>query len=126
MFACGVGITPLRALLEELRYPRGAATLIYRIRSNSEIIFRREIEELSRLRGVRVVYLPGPRADRPSWLPHGAAHLSDVVALHGLVPDLASHDVYICGPDPWMDLVHAAVDGVGVPAEQVHSERFTW
>jgi NAD(P)H-flavin reductase len=30
MFACGIGITPLRALLEELAYEPGDAVLVYR------------------------------------------------------------------------------------------------
>ena len=31
---------------------------------------------------------------------------------------------FICGPDPMMDAVEAALVELGVPAERVHTERF--
>ena len=41
-----------------------------------------------------------------------------------LVPDLADHDVYICGGDRWMDLVRTAALAGGVPERNIHLERF--
>jgi ferredoxin-NADP reductase len=48
------------------------------------------------------------------------------VALEELVPRIATQDVFICGPDPWMDAVRRAALEAGVPAGQVHLERFDW
>ncbi len=126
LIGCGIGITPLRALLEELPFPPGAATLVYRVRSESEVVFRREIESLAAARGIRVVYVPGPRAACPSWLPRTVGHLDDAAALRHLVPDIARHDVYICGPDDWMTATRAAALDAGVPSRRVHLERFAW
>ena len=127
LIGCGVGITPLRALLEELRYRPGEATLLYRARSEAELLFRRELEMLAERRGARVVYLLGPRVpDRSSWLPAPQAHRSDDEALRRLVPDIEEHDVYVCGPDAWTDAVLEAARWAHVPAEQIHTERFTW
>ena len=126
LLGCGVGITPLRALLEELPYPHGAATLVYRVRSDADIVFRAELEAIAAARGVRVVYVPGRRADRASWLPATAAHLSDAAALRAIVPDIATNDVYLCGPNAWMDAATAAATAAGVPARHLHSERFSW
>ena len=39
---------------------------------------------------------------------------------------VAGHDVFICGPDPWMDSAERAVRGAGVPAANIHTERFSW
>jgi predicted ferric reductase len=126
LLGCGVGITPLRALLEELPYPYGAATLVYRIRSDADIVFKAELEAIAAKRGVRVVYVPGPRAGTDSWLPRTAAHLSDAAALRSIVPNLAANDLYLCGPDDWMSAVQAAAVAVGVPKRHIHSERFCW
>jgi predicted ferric reductase len=124
MIASGVGITPLRALLEELPYAPGDATLLYRARHDADLLFRAELEHLAASRGVRVLYLLGPRGRPRSWLPAGWPH--DSTALRHIVPDIAHHDVYICGPQPWMDAVQHAARQARVPDERIHLERFTW
>jgi predicted ferric reductase len=127
LLASGIGITPLRALLEELPYAPGEATLIYRARETRDVTFKREIDALAQRRGARVFYVLGRRIrNRDSWLPENAAHLPDAAALLELVPDVAEHDVYICGADAWMDAAAAAALAADVPAENVHMERFTW
>ena len=127
LLASGIGITPLRALLEELPYAPGEATLIYRARETRDVTFKREIDALAQRRGARVFYVLGRRVrNRASWLPENAEHLSDAAALLELVPDIAEHDVYLCGADAWMDAAQAAAVAAGVPAENVHAERFTW
>ncbi len=121
MIACGVGITPLRALLEEQRYAPGDAVLLYRARSVDDLAFRGELDQLARARGIRLAYLVGPRAGAESWLP-----VTYPGGLRDLVPDVAGHDVYICGPDSWMASAAAAAHAAGVPEEHIHLERFTW
>jgi ferredoxin-NADP reductase len=121
MIACGVGITPLRALLEEQPYKHGRAVLLYRVRTTEDLVFRSELEALARARGIRLAYLVGPRGRRNSWLPAG--YRGD---LRSLVPDIAKHDVYICGPEPWMAAASEAAGAAGVPPERIHLERFTW
>jgi ferredoxin-NADP reductase len=125
MIAAGIGITPLRALLEELPYRRGEAVLMYRVGDPGEVLFRSELDGLAARRGIRVWYLPGSRAEG-SWLPAGYAPVADEVALRHLVPDLDEHDVYVCGPDGWLDTVTASLQRAGVPSARVHSERFGW
>jgi predicted ferric reductase len=124
MIASGVGITPLRALIEELPYRPGDVTLLYRARTDTDLVFRRELESFAAYRGVRVVYLLGPRGRDGSWLPAGWGH--DAWALRHLVPDIASHDVYVCGPTEWMDAVTRAARQAGVPEDRIHLERFSW
>ena len=46
--AAGIGITPMRALLEELDYAPGEATLIHRTRGPDDVVFAEEITELAR------------------------------------------------------------------------------
>ena len=127
LLAGGIGVTPLRALLEELPQGPGDVTLVYRAHSAADLVFRAELDALAAARGARVYYAVGPRVrERASWLPASAAHLSDADALRQLVPDVAGHDVYVCGADPWMDAARRAALDAGVPADHVHLERFTW
>ncbi len=123
LMAAGIGITPLRALLEEM--PPGA-TLIYRARDESELVLRVELDALAARHGHRIVYLLGPRAGDASWLPESWGHVDDATALRHLVPDIADHDVFVCGPEAWTDAALAALAAAGVPDDQVHLERFTY
>ena len=127
MMACGIGITPMRALLEDLPYAPGNAVLIYRARSEPDLVFRDALDALATERGVTIHYLTGPRIrSRKSWLPESAKSWRDSQALLKLVPDLRDHDVFVCGPDEWMDAACAAALDAGLPVERLHQERFTW
>jgi predicted ferric reductase len=147
LIAAGIGITPMRALLEELPYRPGEAVLLYRARSVADLALRAELDAIATARGVRVAYLTGPRAAAASWLPASASAdraggsgsadraggsadrvsaSADAAMLRRLIPDIAEHDLFVCGPDTWMDTVTTAARRCGVPAAQIHSERFAW
>ncbi len=126
MIACGIGITPLLALLADLPYRPGEATLLYRARSVEETAFARELEWYANQRGVRVVHLLGPRASDTSWLPRDWGVHGDVPVLRHLAPKIARSHVYICGPQEWMESATAAVVGAGVPRSRIHTEKFAW
>ncbi len=123
LMASGIGITPLRALLEEM--PAGT-TLLYRAREESDLALRSEIDALAAAHGHRVAYLLGPRASDTSWLPRSWAHVDDAAALRHLVPDIAGQDVFVCGPEAWSEAAVAALTRAGVPGPQIHLERFTY
>jgi ferredoxin-NADP reductase len=127
LMASGIGITPMRALLEAMDQRPGDVTLVYRVRSDADRLFVDELSALAGSRRARLFVVTGRRASsRHSWLPQHAAHLGDVEALRQLVPDVANHDVFICGSPGWMDAAERAVFNAGVPVEHVHIERFTY
>jgi len=127
LMASGIGVTPMRALLEELPQGPGDVVLIYRVHSPERVLFGEELSALAKSRGATVLTVPGPRLrTRDSWLPEQAAHLSDVEALRHLVPDLADRELFICGNVPWMDHVVDAARQAGVPTEHIHVERFAY
>jgi len=126
LLACGIGITPLLSLLGELAYRPGEATVIYRARNDSEVAFRTELDWFATHRGVRIVYLLGPRAARPSWLPAQFAEHGDADALREIVPQIADSQVYVCGPDAWTKAARTAADTAGVKAGHLHTELFSW
>ncbi|MGR8010650.1 ferredoxin reductase family protein [Streptomyces hypolithicus] len=118
LLAGGVGITPLRALFETLPGGPGDLTLLYRAGNEGRLVLRDELEEIARARGAALHYLLGPS---------DAAH--DPLApqaLRALVPGLAEHDVYLCGPPRMAEAATAALVRAGVPAARIHSEYFTF
>jgi ferredoxin-NADP reductase len=46
--------------------------------------------------------------------------------LRHLVPDIAEREVFVCGPDAWMDAALTAAQQAGVPVERLHAEHFAW
>ncbi|HEU5110538.1 MAG TPA: ferredoxin reductase family protein [Micromonosporaceae bacterium] len=128
LIGAGIGITPLRAIAEDLDLPPGDVTLVHRAGDESDLVLRAETEELARARGIRLMHLVGPRPTAPgrSWLPAHLAHVGDAEALRRIAPDIARQDVFVCGPDGWMATVQEALADAGVPPGQVHVEHFSW
>jgi NAD(P)H-flavin reductase len=125
MIGAGIGITPLRALLETTPFAPGEASVLLRGHTGQELYLSNEILELCRARGVRLFHLPGPRSrGRSGWLPQEA--VSGGYDLRAFVPDVADSDVYVCGPAGWADSVIVDARDAGVPEDQIHHERFDW
>jgi predicted ferric reductase len=121
-----IGITPLRALAEELGADRRGADVVVLHRFTGPPLFAREFGELAREGRVTLVPLPGRRRAPDSWLGAGVGPADDVAALRARVPDIAERDVYLCGPTPWTDLVRRTLLAAGTPADRVHIEAFGW
>ncbi len=124
LIAGGIGIAPLRALLESLPARPGDLTLIYRVSHEADLAFLHELEVLAGHRGARVHCVVGHRhnhaADQPPAPPF------DRTTIARLVPSIADQDVYVCGPTGFMQLVERELKGLGVPHRQVHAERFSY
>jgi ferredoxin-NADP reductase len=111
LIGAGVGITPLRALAEELGAAGRDVVVLHRF--TDEPLFAREFTALARERGIGLVPLPGPRRATDSWLGAGVGGGDDLTALRARVPDIAERDVYVCGPDPWTRLVRQTLAAAG-------------
>jgi predicted ferric reductase len=113
LIGAGVGMTPLRALLEDLP-ARTDVVVIVRASSARDLIHRDEVAVLVGRRGGRLHEITGSRR-RVRF----DAHL-----LRRLVPDLAVRDVYVCGPDRFSADVIRAASRLGAAEEQIHREAF--
>jgi predicted ferric reductase len=112
LVAGGIGITPLRALAEELR---GAdAVVLYRAIGESDLVFVDELEEL----GARVHYVLGDHAAPDGHRLLAPEHIRE------LVPDVDERDVYVSGPPAMADAALKSLRRVGVPRRGIHLERF--
>jgi predicted ferric reductase len=117
LIAGGVGIAPIRALLEDTPGEPGTIAVIYRAASEDDVLFRDELDELSRRRGAELHYVVGER--------RGDEMLS-AEHLQALVPDIASRDVYVCGPRSMTEATRTSLRRAGVPRRHIISEGFAW
>ncbi|MCU1458536.1 MAG: oxidoreductase [Actinomycetia bacterium] len=115
----GIGITPLRALLQTLPDKPGDVMLLYRAATEGDIAFRSELEVFAR-RGVDVRLLVGTEIGDDETDQLG------VPALRRLVPDITTRDVYLCGPPPMLNAVLRRLVALRVPPSRIHYERFEY
>ncbi|MCL7379947.1 ferric reductase-like transmembrane domain-containing protein [Streptomyces sp. 35G-GA-8] len=115
LLAGGVGITPLRALFETLP---GQVTLVYRARRAADLALRGELDTIAARRRATVHYIVDEPAEFSSPL--------TARGLSALVPDLAAHDVYLCGPPGMAQAAIQALRDAGVPARRIHHESFAF
>ncbi len=117
LIAGGVGITPIRALLEEAT---GPTTVLYRAHTTRDAVLLGELQNLARSRGAQLHVLTGRTgAGSPPNTPFAPENLA------ALVPDIRDRDVYVCGPVAMTDAVLRSLRALKVPAAQVHWERFS-
>jgi predicted ferric reductase len=123
--AAGIGITPVRALLEDSRVVPGETTILLRGSHEGENFLWDEMRQLAHDRGARFYSSVGRRARHAhSWL--AAEDVRRNVTLTSVFPDLKNSDLYICGPQAWTDAVVADARESGIPDHQIHMERFDW
>jgi predicted ferric reductase len=115
LIAGGSGIAPIRALLEEL--PAGTV-VIYRARSEDELVFREELEWLARERGAQVWYVLGGRDDPEP------KRVFTQRGMRQLVPDVRRRDVYLCGPEGLVATSVKTLRRMRVPRRQIHLDPF--
>jgi predicted ferric reductase len=115
LIGAGVGITPLRALLEDLPCDVDVSVVI-RASSPADVVHRDELEALVQLRKGTFHELVGSRGEVRF----------DASAMRKLLPRLAQSDVYVCGPSGFTDHVVASALKLGVPRARIHYEAFTF
>ena len=111
LIAGGIGIAPIRALLDDL--PPGRAVLIYRARTERDLVLRAEIDALAERTATRVIYRAG--APREALSAPGIAQM---------VPDVTWRDVFVCGPPGMVQAVMGALRRLRVPKNQIHVDPF--
>jgi predicted ferric reductase len=123
LIAGGVGIAGLISMLRTLadRQDVRPVLLFYANREWDGVAFRDEIEQLKGRLSLTVVHVL-ERAPE-DWAGETGYVTDEVLARH-LPPGYQCFQFFICGPDPMMDAAEAALIGLGVPPERVHTERF--
>jgi predicted ferric reductase len=114
LIGAGVGITPLRALLDDI--PVGVDVVVVQRASRPEdLIHHQELTTMIKAREGRLVELVGSRRKH---------RLGDPRYLHQVIPDLAGRDLYVCGPDEFSTGIANTAQQLGVSPAAIHRESF--
>ncbi len=115
LVAGGIGVTAVRALLEDL--PRASNPyVIIRASRDDDLVLREEIAELVRHRHGTLQELVGSREQ--------VAVTAGL--LRKLVPELLRREVFVCGPPEFVQSAVAAMEQAGVSRRHIHYEEFSW
>lgn len=123
--AGGVGITPVMSMLRTLadRGDERPLLLIYGSKDWDSITFREELDELKKRLNLQVEHV---LTDPPPGWPGESGRVTAEV-LGRLIPrDRNTRQYYVCGPDPMMDSVEAALTRLGVSLANIESERYNF
>ncbi|WP_296745949.1 2Fe-2S iron-sulfur cluster-binding protein [Mesorhizobium sp.] len=121
----GVGLTPLVAMLHALAATERKVLFIHACDNGDVHALRDEVEMLVASRPgmtTHFCYRLPTVGDRAA----GRHHSEGVVTrelLQRLLP-LDDYDFYLCGPPPFMQAVHRALRGLGVPKQRIAYEFF--
>jgi predicted ferric reductase len=119
----GIGITPLYSMLQTMveREDVRPVLLFYGGGDWEDLTFREELDELSRQMNLEIVYLLTTPPE--GW--EGETGYVTAEVLSRYLPKQYKRFVYfVCGPGPMMDAMEEALPKLGVPPENVQTERF--
>ncbi|HOK11627.1 MAG TPA: phenylacetate-CoA oxygenase/reductase subunit PaaK [Ottowia sp.] len=128
-FAAGSGITPILSIIASTLEDSDSAkfTLVYGNRRMGSVMFNEALQDLkdkykNRLTLIHVL----SRQAQEVPLLEGRIDAAKVRQLIGtLLPAASMDEVFICGPEAMIEATEAALRAAGVPAERIHTERFS-
>ena len=124
LIAAGVGITPLMSkirYLTDIGWP-GDIYLVYVAKTESDIIFREEIDYLrTRFSNLHVALTLTRSSESTGPWNHGRITPE---LLQAQVQDIGMRRVHICGPSTMIEATRQMLVELGVPEASIHSELF--
>jgi predicted ferric reductase len=121
----GVGFAPLLGILRQLAHENWPhpVDVVYGNRAPTQIIARGELEALTERLALRLhLVLSEPP---PGWTGPTGELTPEILA--ACLPERDPAALYlVCGPVPMMDAVERALLDLGIPADRIVSERFTY
>jgi len=120
--AGGIGITPIRSLMEEMLIKGKDAALLYSNKLEKRIVFKNELQTLKEKYQANIVHILSDEQPKEAGEEYGYI---DEEKIRRLVPDVAHRDVFLCGPPPMMEKLVIILKGLGVTPKRIHFERFS-
>lgn len=118
--AGGIGITPIRSLMEAMVRHKKDVMLLYANKTAQDIVFKKELETIASEHGGAVTHIISHDSAYP-----GEKGYLDKEKISRLVPDLSLREVYLCGPVPMMNTVRKMLADLGVATHMIHYEEFS-
>lgn len=124
LLAGGIGITPFKSICQYCTDSQAniKITLLYGNRTEKDIAFKREFEELQkRNKNLKVVFTLNEAES--GW--KGATGFITAEMIKKEIPDYKETVFYICGPPRMVEIMEKLVEQLGVSQKQIKREYFT-
>lgn len=118
--AGGIGITPVRSLMERMLELKKDTVLLYANKTEKDIVFQHEFARLLQKYSAKIIHILSDDAQYT-----GEKGKLDSEKIQRLVPDVAVREVYLCGPPPMMQSLIQTLIRLGVPHSRIHFEKFS-
>lgn len=124
--AGGVGVAPLLGILRQLHLDKDPrpTTLVYGNRVEEQIVYREELDQLAKDHGTRIVHILSEPP--PKWTGRTGMVDADQIRDAFAAEEMRDWLYVICGPAAMMEVVEDTLIEMGVPAQQILSERFDY
>jgi ferredoxin-NADP reductase len=124
LLAGGIGITPFKSICRyctDMRLTSKIA-LLYGNRSERDIVFREELEEMEKQnKNLKVIFILNEASN--AW--KGAKGVINAEMVKKEVPDYEERVFYVCGPPPMVQAMEKLINDLGLPPAQLRLEAFT-
>jgi len=123
MLSGGIGITPLRSICKYCTDMQleTSIVLLYGNRSERDIVFRKELEEMqNQNKNLKVVFT----VDEPSEGWTGQTGRINAEMMKREVPDYMERVFYTCGPPAMVEAMENLLKDLSVPQKQIRKEHF--
>jgi predicted ferric reductase len=115
----GVGVTPVKAMLERLDR-RNEPIVLYRASRNDDLLYVDELREMAQRHGGQLMTLVGPTATLAVKDPFSGKVLAKAI------PDLTERVALLCGPERLLWAGRAGLREAGVASDDIHFEQPWW
>jgi len=119
----GIGITPLYSMLQTMveREDVRPVLLFYGGSNWESLTFREELDDLAGQMNLQIIHV----LSQPPTSWEGESGYVTGEVMKGYLPKQYKRFVYfVCGPEPLMDAMEKVLPELGIPAQNVHTERF--
>ena len=120
----GIGITPFMSICKNAtdKGLTSKITLFYGCRTENDIAFKKELEELAQKnQNLKVVFILNEAS--PQW--KGATGIITAEMIKKELPDYKENTFYVCGPPPMVKAMETLMESLSLPKEQLKLEYFT-
>lgn len=120
LIAGGIGITPIRSLMEDALKRGKDAVLLYGNKKEEDIVFKNELSNLQKNPGARVINIISGDINFA-----GEKGRIDEEKIKRLVPDFSSREVFLCGPPAMINSILEIFKKFDFPLSKIHYEKFS-
>ncbi len=120
--AGGIGITPIRAMIEPLAAQQKDVVLLYTAKTEHDLVFWQELEDIKKQYGTLTIHYV---LSAPTTAGHETGRL-DKNKIIRLVPDFYEREAFLCGPTTMMEAMAQHLKELGFPKKHIHYEKFSF